>query len=127
MDETLPPRLEYLVSSILDYFNGGDWPQALELWLTADIENDERVIIWNFFDSKQRAWLKGEDRLYIKEFLYGTVENSSGMAGVPSVGSRQSKESPSGTRSNSQSDSEAINKSGISSSAFDKEKNKDSN
>ena len=67
--EDLPVRIIHLVDLILECFEGGDWPQALELWLTADIENDDRIIIWNFFDSKQRAWLKGEDRGYIRDYL----------------------------------------------------------
>jgi len=59
-----PPALIVL---ILEYFDGGEWPGARKIWEEAELTNDERAELFSFFDSKQRAYLKDEDRQYLRE------------------------------------------------------------
>lgn len=59
----------HVAELILQYFEGGAWEGAKEIWLEADLDADQRVAIWAYFDSRQRAWLKGEDRKYINEYI----------------------------------------------------------
>lgn len=52
---------------MLEHFDGGDWPTARRIWEEADLTNDERAELFGAFDSQQRAYLKYEDREYLKE------------------------------------------------------------
>lgn len=61
--DDLPP----IVRTVLEHFDGGDWPTARRIWEEAALTNDERGDWFRFFDSQQRAWLKYEDRKYLQE------------------------------------------------------------
>lgn len=53
-----------------DAFEGGAWALAREIWYQAERELtiDQQVACWEFFpDSRQRAYLKGEDRKYLQD------------------------------------------------------------
>ncbi len=58
-----------IVISLRDAFDGGDWPSALEIWLRChDLDIEELVWIWEFLESNERAFLKGEDRAYLRDY-----------------------------------------------------------
>ena len=61
----MAPHLSSLIGFMLDCFDGGDWSMAKQVWTTAAITNDERVDVWGYLDSRQRAFLKGDDRKYL--------------------------------------------------------------
>ncbi len=62
-DQRLKVQLVGLL--VLDAFEGGDWPLARQNWKEADLDNDERAACWGYFDSRQRAYLKGDERKYL--------------------------------------------------------------
>ena len=68
MDQEQYARCEFLGACILESFEAGAWQHALELWLQADLDADERVHCWHYFDSRQRAFLKGADRKYNDDY-----------------------------------------------------------
>ena len=61
-------RVIDLAETLLELFEAGRWAEALEIWSCCDLDADERVVTWGFLDSRQRAWLKGEDRKYLEDF-----------------------------------------------------------
>jgi hypothetical protein len=64
-------KSDFVTHKVLDHLDGGAWKEAKALWdeYCKDMENEEILECWEHFDSKQRAWLKGDDRRYIDEFL----------------------------------------------------------
>jgi hypothetical protein len=62
-------RVIHLANDCLEMFDAGAWDEALDIWINCDLDADERVQAWTFFDSKQRAWLKQDARKYIDEYL----------------------------------------------------------
>ena len=61
-------KVQLVGSLVLDAFEGGDWPQARQNWEEAELDTDERAACWGYFDSRQRAFLKRDDRIYLDEF-----------------------------------------------------------
>jgi len=62
-------RSEAIVLEILEQFDGGAWKAAKQIWDTADLDADERVACWKFFNSKQQAFLNDRrERKYLQEF-----------------------------------------------------------
>ena len=62
-------RLDVLVP-VYEAFDGGDWKLAKQLWEAADLEIEERVLMWEMFDSRMRAYLRNFDRVYLKDPNY---------------------------------------------------------
>jgi len=50
-------------------FSGGDWKCARQTWEDSGLDADDRVWCWQFFDSRQRAFLKGDERKYLDDYL----------------------------------------------------------
>jgi hypothetical protein len=61
-------RVLHVAEDMLENFEGGAWAAAREIWEVADLDTDERVQVWMFLDSKQRAYLKGSDRKYLDDY-----------------------------------------------------------
>ncbi len=60
--------VQLLAAWILECFEGGDWESARLVWEEAELDADETIACWGFFtDSRQRAYLKREDRSYLKD------------------------------------------------------------
>ena len=72
MDEAQYFKCEILGAHILELFEAGAWKAALDTWEVVNLDADERVWCWQYFDSRQRAWLKGDDRKYIDGYLERT-------------------------------------------------------
>jgi hypothetical protein len=64
--------LELTIDLMLEAFDGGDWPLAKQHYEEhiRTLEIEEHCEIWTYFDSKQRAYLKGDDRGYLKDEKY---------------------------------------------------------
>lgn len=61
-------KVQLVGSLVLSAFEGGDWPLARQNWEEADLDADERVACWGYFtDSRQRAYLKRDDRKYLED------------------------------------------------------------
>jgi hypothetical protein len=53
-----------------DAFLGGAWALAKEIWFQAqnELTTDQQAACWEFrTDSRERAYLKGEDRKYLQD------------------------------------------------------------
>ena len=60
-----------LLQEITEHFHGGDWEGARAIWsgILIDLEIEDALWIWDLLDSRERAFLKGEDRKYLHEYL----------------------------------------------------------
>ena len=68
LDEDRKLFVQLVASVMLEHFDGGDWPKAKEIWKNAEFSTEECVACWSYFDSRQRAWLKDDDRQYLDQF-----------------------------------------------------------
>ena len=69
MDDAQYLKCELLGAYLLELFEAGAWKEAYDTWEKIDLDTDERVWCWQYFDSKQRAFLKGADRAYLDEYF----------------------------------------------------------
>lgn len=63
-------KVAWTASKMFNAFEGGAWKLAKEIMQedTQDWHADMWAALWAFFpDSRQRAFLKGEDRKYLEE------------------------------------------------------------
>ena len=70
----MDPLIELTIDLMLEAFDGGDWPLAkmhYEQYIVP-LSVEEHVEIWERLDSRQRAYLKNEDRQYLKDEKYRT-------------------------------------------------------
>jgi len=60
-------HVQFWVAGMLEAFDGGDWNLARDMWIEAQFTSDEAVAVFGFLDSKQRAFLKGDNRKYLND------------------------------------------------------------
>ena len=67
LDEDQRLKVQLVASLVRDAFDGGDWPLAKQNWEQAELNNEERIACWNYFGSRERAYLKDDERNYLQD------------------------------------------------------------
>ena len=62
-----PEELDIDLDILLGCFDGGDWKEARTFYLSLDLEIEQHLVLWSYLDSRQRAFLKNEDRKYLRD------------------------------------------------------------